>query len=57
MAKGKNGFDCVLHDKLKKPPRPPLGNTHDQCKEEYVDEQYGQFAAKKQSVQSHFIPN
>jgi hypothetical protein len=54
MAKGKtNGFDCILHDKLKKPPRPPPGNTHDQCKEEYVDEQYGQFDAKKQMVQSH----
>lgn len=54
MVKGnKYGDDCVLHDKLKKPPRPPHGNTHDECKQEYIDDRYGQFDAKsKHAVES-----
>ena len=56
MAKGKrlDGFDCIIHEKVKKLPRPPPGNTHDQCKKEYVDEQYDQFGKSKPlKVQSH----
>jgi len=47
MVKGnKYGDDCVLHDKLKKPPRPPHDNIHNECKQEYIDDRYGQSNVK-----------